>query len=457
MAKGVRTSVFKRNVSWQLVGTASQMVLSVLVLLLLGRELDASGFGEYSIIMGFVTVANLLMEPRMQDVAARQFWNLDGDETGLGDHRNFFVDLFAFEALCKLLPCAALILLSGWLANVAHLPPEGAMLITVGAVGTYFAKLGFGLSTGVHRVLGRSDQLAYCATGELLLRLALLIAFAKLSQLTVVTAIAAQCVAGSVSNASQLRLAVRHLRGFGGALRSWRPRASLLRLRRHRGTLLWNIGFSGSDLMNKDLDVALLAPMMPATEIGIYKMAKNIALLAWRAVDPFYIALMPELNRLVALRDYARTSRLLIQSALGLAALAASMSLCAFAAVHYLGERLLGPAFVEVPSIMMWMIVGIVASAPLVWAHPFAVALNRADVAFLGTLFGSLLGLAALLVLAPVFGAAGASAAWSLTLISGFVFTSVATLRALKRHKAIEDSRHLARDPNHVSAERSNP
>src|SRR5438034_8496864 len=102
MAQGTRSSAFRRNVRWQLVGTASQVLLSALVLLLIGRQLGANGFGEFSIIMGFVTVANLLMEPRMQDVASRQFWNLDRDDAGLNDHRNSFVDLFTFEALCKL-------------------------------------------------------------------------------------------------------------------------------------------------------------------------------------------------------------------------------------------------------------------------------------------------------------------------------------------------------------------
>jgi O-antigen/teichoic acid export membrane protein len=271
----------------------------------------------------------------------------------------------------------------------------------------------------------------------LLLRLVLLLALAGVSHLTVATAVVAQCLAGIVSNSSQLVLAVRHLGGLGGALRSWRPRTSFRRLRRHRGILLSNIGLSASDLMNKDLDVTLLAPMLPATQIGTYKMAKNIALLAWRAVDPFYIALMPELSRLIALRDYARTSRLLVRSAVGLAALAAGVSLCLYAAVRFFGERLLGPAFGDVPSIMAWLIVGIVASAPLVWGHPFAVALNRAHLAFLGTLFGSTLGLCAFLALAPYFGVAGAAVAWSLTLTSGFVFTAVATLRALKQHRAI--------------------
>lgn len=437
MAEGTHVETFKRNVTWQFVGSASQTLLSGLILLLMGRRLGAAGFGEFSIVMGFVLVANLLIEPRMQDVAARQFWNLGGDNAARNNHREFFVDLFAFEALSKLLPCAALILVSRPLANMAHLPAETATLIIVGAVGTYFAKLGYGLSVGVLRVLGRSDQFTYCATGELLLRLLLMLLLAGFSQLTVANCVVAQCLAGIVSNTLQLGLAARQLGSLGTTLRSWQPAASLARLRQHRRTLLSNIGLSASDLMNKDLDITLLAPMMPSEQVGVYKMAKNIALLTWRAVDPFYIALMPELNRLISMRNYAGTTRLLYRSSFGLAALAIGFSLCAYAALACLGETLLGPAFAAAPGIMAWMLIGVVASAPLVWGHPLAVALNRADVAFIGSLLGSALGLGAFLALAPKFGVHGAAIAWTLTFLPGFTFTSVVSLRLLKRHRTM--------------------
>jgi len=435
MAEGTHAQTFRRNVTWQFVGSASQTLLSCLILLLMGRKLNAQGFGEFSIVMAFVYVANLLTEPRMQDVAARQFWNLGRDDAARNNQREFFVDLFAFEAVSKLLPCAALILLSRPLANMAHLPPEVATLIIFSAVGTYFAKLGYGLSMGVLRVLGRSDQFTYCATGELLLRLLLMLALVGFAELTVTNSIVALCLAGIISNALQLGLAARQLGSLKATLRSWRPAVSLARVRQHRRTLLSNIGLSASDLMNKDLDITLLSPMMPSEQIGVYKMAKTIALLTWRAVDPFYIALMPELNRLISMREYARTRQLLYHSSFGLAALAIGLSLAAFVSLAYLGDALLGPAFTDAPGIMVWMLIGVVASAPFVWGHPLAVALNRADVAFVGSLLGSALGLCAFLALTPALGRHGAAIAWTLTLVFGFMFTSMVALRLLKHHK----------------------
>src|SRR5690606_12692306 len=127
-------------------------------------------------------------------------------------------------ATLKLVPCIALISLSGWLASVGQLASGSALLIALAAVGTYVGKLGFGLSMGVHRVLGRSDHLTYCATGEVLLRLLILLALAWLSRLTVATAIITQCLSAIVSNAAQLALAIRNLHGLGDALRSWQRR-----------------------------------------------------------------------------------------------------------------------------------------------------------------------------------------------------------------------------------------
>src|SRR4051812_32878380 len=112
MLRHARGTVFRRNVSWQFVGTASQAALSGLVLLVMGRGLGAAGFGQYSIIIGFVTVANLLMEPRMQDVAARAFWNLNSDASERAAHRDSFFDFVAFESAAKLLPLLGMALLA---------------------------------------------------------------------------------------------------------------------------------------------------------------------------------------------------------------------------------------------------------------------------------------------------------------------------------------------------------
>src|SRR4029077_17421557 len=102
-------------------------------------------------------------------------------------------------------------------------------------------------------------------------------------------------------------------------------------------------------------------------------------------------------------------------------------------ALVYLGNTLLGAAFGTAATVMPWMLIGLIASAPLVWGHPLAVALNRADVAFFGSLLGSMLGLLAFLILAPALGLRGAALGWTLTFLPGFVFTALVAYRLFRR------------------------
>lgn len=436
MSKNSSRTIFRRNVSWQFVGSATQAALGGIVLLVMGRSLGAAGFGEYSIIIGFITVANLLMEPRMQDVAARVFWNLHGGAEVQPGHREAFVDLVVFESVAKLLPLMGLALLARPLANVSGLEPDGALLVLIAAAGNFLAKIGYGVSSGLLRVLGRSDQFTFCGSGELLARLLVLLTLAGLGKLTVASSVLVLSTTLVLSNLAQLYLAARQLGGMDFAFSHWNPKSWLSRLRPHRRLVFSNIGLSAADLMNKDLDITLLSPVMPAATIGVYKMAKNIALLTWRAVDPFYLALMPELSRRVMMGDHAGTYSLIRRSVAGLSVLAITLSASAYLGVWLFGERLFGTAFAGIPHLLGWMLIGIVGSAPLVWGHPLAVALNRGDTAFVGSLLGSAVGITAFLLLVGSFGIEGAAVAWSLSFLPSFLFTAGIALRLLRQRSA---------------------
>jgi O-antigen/teichoic acid export membrane protein len=195
---------------------------------------------------------------------------------------------------------------------------------------------------------------------------------------------------------------------------------------------------SALDLMNKDLDVTMLSPLLPAAQIGLYKMAKNIALLAWRAVDPFYLALMPELSRRVQMKDYVGTQALLRRSSAALGALAGCLSISAYLTLAYFGETLFGSEFAGMQHVISWMLVGVVISAPLVWGHPLAVALNRADLALTGSLLGLVVGLCVFVLLVPYVGIHGAAIAWTLSFLPVFLFTATAAYRLFRRRASVD-------------------
>lgn len=428
-----KSKSFRNNVTWQLVGSVSQALLGGLVLLLMGRELKATGFGVFSIVMAIVYLANALIEPRMQDVAAKQFWNMQSEDADRQLHGAHFIDLLGLEVLGKMLPCLAIIALATPLASVSQLPPGGAALLSIAAVGVYFSKLGYGLALGVLRVLGRSDLFAVCTTTELMLRLGMLIALMQFTQLSVIACVVIVAISGILSNILQWTFVVRQFGSVGLNVTGWTLTAALGRLRQNRKLLLSNLGMSVTDLMNKDLDVTLIAPLVPAGQVGIYKMAKNIVLLAWRAVDPFYIALMPEISRLVSLGDFGKLKRLMAITSAALLALALALSAGTYGSLLFFGDAVLGPAFAETTHLIPWMLVGIVLSAPLVWGHPLSVALNRAEVAFFGSLLGSIVGLVAFLVLVPVYGVRGASLAWAASFSLTFVSIAVVSFARLQQ------------------------
>jgi O-antigen/teichoic acid export membrane protein len=185
--------------------------------------------------------------------------------------------------------------------------------------------------------------------------------------------------------------------------------------------------------MNKDLDVTILSPIMSAGQIGVYKMAKNLALLTWRAVDPFYLALMPELNRRVQLNDLKGVRSLLKRSASGLAIFAFALCAATYLGVLFFGEALLGPAFAEIPRIIVWMLAGVILSAPLVWGHPLSVALNRGDIPLVGSLLGLGIGLASFFMLTPILGITGVAISWSLSFAPHFLYTSATSYRLFRK------------------------
>jgi O-antigen/teichoic acid export membrane protein len=425
---GSGVGTFRRNIIWQLVGNGGQALLGGIILVLMGRMLGAHDFGVFAIVMSLVYVANGLFEPRMQDVAAKQFWDLDSG--AVEHHVPYFLDLLIVEAIAKLVPCVALILLSPLLVSFNNLEGNGA-IIPAAAVGFYLAKLGNGLALGTLRILGRSDLSSSALIGEQLLRLVLMIAILIFDQLTALNGIIVLCVAGIVANTAQWWMVQRQFRRVSLDIEGWTLAEALTRLRGNRRLLLSNMGLSISDLMNKDLDVTIISPLMSPATVGVYKMAKNIVILAWKAIDPVYLALMPEVNRLVARQQFDALIVLLGKIIVRMFALAVVLSAALAIGVWVLGEIVFGESFSEMRYYVPLMSIAILIGSPLIWAHPVLVALNRADAAVYGSLGAAAVGAGFLFLLTPVLGPYGAIVGWMVTFSLTFLLTAIAAYRRL--------------------------
>jgi len=418
---------FARNIRWQFIANGSQALLGGAYLIVLGRSLGPTGFGVFSAVTALVSVAGLLLEMRLQEVVARDFCHLDDDAASAAPRALHLVDLFALETLSRLLPALALLLLSGVLAQSINLPPGSTGLLALGAAGFVLAKSGNSVSNGLLRVLSRTDLIAACMAADWGLRLMLTAAAALAWRLDVLVALWIALLAGLLSNGVQVWIASR---AFGEqvaplGLAGWSVGGALVRLRGARRLIASNLGISASDLMAKDLDVALISGLLTADKVGLYKMAKSFVQVLWRAIDPFYIAIMPEVQKLWQRGETATISALLRKTSVRLLLLSTVLVVVANAIVTILGDRVLSADYHMVPMLMLAMSPWVLVCAPLIWGPALAVAINRPELSVGGSLLGLVIGLAAFATLTPAIGLIGAAIAWNATLVSGFLFTTI--------------------------------
>lgn len=426
---------FWGNVKWQLISVVSQTLLSAILLAITARQLGAVEYGVMSIVLGYVAVVNLLLEPRIQDVAGKEFSNLNQYDGLSVQQKQEIIDLFIVEGICKFLPCVSLILLAPILVKIGNLSSDSSLLIIVAATGAFLTKLGSGLSVGLLRVIGRLDLHTYCAVGDLFIRLLFTVALIKFSMLSVIAYLVVFSFTGILSNAILLMFVARQFEGIGASMKVWKPSEAIQRIQKKRNLIIVNIGLSASDLMNKDLDVTLMSPLISSEQIGNYKMAKNIAMLTLRAIDPFYSAMLPEISRLVAMRNFPGVRLLILKSSIGLLILSLFASFASYALIVLYGDVIIGTGFSTAHKLLPCMLIGVIVGSSFIWAHPLVVALNRADISLKGSLFGSIVGLATFFNLTTSYGALGSSIAWSLTMVSTFVFTALASYFLLRERE----------------------
>lgn len=427
---------FRRNVKWQTAANAAQLILGGLYLIALGRILEPSGFGLFSAVSALVAVAGAVCEMRLQDVVARDFFNVSESPTAIGNRQASIIDLYMLETGSRVLPFIGLLFGAIVLPAAMGLPESADVLIVLAAINFLFTKVGWGTSTGILRVLDRTDLIALCSTADWGLRLVITFAvFVANGELTIAAALMIGIVIGGACNALQIYLALQQFARRTSGLRAagWSIRAALQRIRPRMRFLGANLGLSVSDLMAKDLDVAMMSSFLTPDKVGVYKMAKNLVQMSWRAIDPFYLAIMPEVQMLWSGGRRAELRILLRKTAILLFGLSIILAGLVCGAVFLLGGLILGPSYSGLVALILTMSLWLPICGPLIWGHPLAVAIGHPELAVAGSLLGSIVGVGTYLILTPLFGLHGAALAWALTLSVGFAFTAVWAVRIARR------------------------
>jgi O-antigen/teichoic acid export membrane protein len=230
----------------------------------------------------------------------------------------------------------------------------------------------------------------------------------------------------SLANIIQCVVAYRQLECRMGVdfWHGWTWADATKRLSHARRIILSNMGLSVSDLMAKDLDVALLARILSEDKVGLYKMAKTAIQLLWRAIDPFYFAIMPEVQKLWQQNKFSEINRLLARTSALLFGLAIMLVLIGWGGAYWFAEKILGPSFADVPQLMLVMSPWVIICAPLIWGHPVSVAIGRPEYATYGSFISLLVGLISFSYFTAQYDLTGAALAWNLTISSGMLITA---------------------------------
>ena len=437
-AKGNR---FYKNVSWQLVSNVSQALFGGCYLLFLGKKLGATQFGIYSLIVAIVSVVGQVFELRLQDIIARDFFHLDEiNSDKLTDESPKLFSYLKIEFFTRAIPVLIIILCVNLIAGPMGLPPEYYEMVYIAAMAFLFSKATNGVGTGLLRVLGRLDLLAYSVIidwgGKLLITFLLSLYMPLSLRLIFLVSFWTSLVSGLVLITGALREYIK--RCDKDFLRSFSSSKMMKDLIHAKRIFISNLLISISGLMSKDLDLTIISSFMTFDKLGYYKMSKSFVQVCWRAVDPFYLSIMPEIQKRWAKREYDGLKKLLKKTSTLLFAFSLLIIVTCFFLVKFVAEPYLGVQYHDISYYTLCMSVWILINSIFIWGHPLAVAINRPEYAVWGEIAGAVIGTLSLYLFLPSLGIYGAAISWSLTLIITSVTVGLSSYKNFEKRIASE-------------------
>lgn len=418
-----------RPLQWQYFANITVGIVGAFYMLLLGRMLGVHEFGVYAIVVATPTMVFNCFDLRLQETIIylqSRMGSGEGDVDS-GDIASIMtVDLMArFVGL--------ILSVIGGVLVVAYLGASAGLgVVLTAALAVFAGKAGNGPAMGILRVQGELDYFAKCQVSDWIVRTLLLVAMQQTGHLTLLTILVSQvCSAGFhnclVITRAGRRFGAEQRRSLFGNLRlvgqTWRV---------HRSLLLNGQAISISDSVIKELDTIVIASVLPFSSVGIYKMAKNFAAIAWRAADPIYIVILPRLAQLRSQVDGEALRAFLRNMTMYLLGFGVLLFLGSILAAHLGVTLVLGSEFAASATIFPFAGAWILVGTPLIWTHSLAFASGRPDVQTWASALGNVTGLIAIYVGARQFGLPGAalgmSVAYALPFVLAFVFLRNARL-----------------------------
>jgi O-antigen/teichoic acid export membrane protein len=420
------TSLFSmRELLWQYAASFGVAIFGALFILAAGRFLGPNDFGVYAIAAAVPTVVNALLDYRIQEVSIVVLSErVDADTAARNVRSLFLLDLFT-----RLLAFAVSVPTGFAVLNAFGFTVDGTVPV-LAALGIFGAKAGNGIAIGLMRLSGNIQKYAMLQSLDWALRflsLGLVWLFATVS---IGTTFIVQVPSAIAINLWILYVARRiSLQSYGPT----NPRDSMNHLvnfcRERSRFLLSSQSISAVDSVVKELDTLICGAFLSAHNIAVYKIAKSIAAIAWKCVDPFFVVILPNIAAYTAERKFAELSASLRRATVYLFCGALFVFFGAWLVSYPFTLYILGPEFADVPSIYPLISVWVVLALPFIWTHSVAIASGNAALQAQSGLAGAIIGVAALAIGAETGGLRGAALGLSIAFAAPFLISFTLLLK----------------------------
>jgi O-antigen/teichoic acid export membrane protein len=414
-----------RMARWQYFLNIGLGVIGAVYMLVLGRLLGAAAFGFYTLCVAVPTFVFSFSDARLQECILYLHANAGSKR----EFRTQAVAICAFDVVVRVIAFAASVLVGVVIIRLGYAKVDEhlVLLATLTVIAT---KLISTPSMGVLRANGEMSFFSIMQVADWAMRLVSLIVLYAADVISLQNVLIAQIVSGGIFNVFVILRAIRilQLNSLRQVIADARNIAPVLRA--NRGLVFGSQAISAMDSVVRELDVLICGLFLSVAQVGIYKMAKSLAGIAWRLADPVYIIVLPRLAALYAAKDHDRLAHLTRLLTLGLAGFSLILYFASVAGVDFVGPSLVGPEYARAVVLYPLAAAWIVVALPLLWTHSLAIAAGRPVIQMWGGLLGNGIGLLALFIGAHSFGLTGAAIGLSLAYCLPFVFSFLLLRRA---------------------------
>lgn len=410
-----------RDMAWQYAASFGVAIFGALFILAAGRLLGPRDFGIYAVAAAVPTVVNALFDYRIQEVSIVVLSEKASATASVRNVRSLFLLDFLTRLVAFVISVPAGMLVLKALGFSVH-----AIVPLFAALGVFGAKAGNGIAIGLMRLSGNIQKYALLQSLDWALRLTGFACTWLLTTVTIESAFLVQVPSAIAINLWTLHLARRiSAQTYGVSTMRKSIRRLIVFCRVRFRFLLSSQSISAVDSVVKELDTLICGAFLSPHNVAVYKIAKSIAAIAWKCVDPIFVVILPNIASYTADGKFSELSAILRKATLYLFLAALLVFLGVWALSYPFTRLILGPAYTDVPMIFPLISAWIIVALPFIWTHSVAIASGNAALQAMSGAAGAIIGIAALVIGAAFGGIFGASLGLSVAFAAPFVISFV--------------------------------